>query len=108
MDTSLITIFLNRCYLAFKQMMFENLSELKNSLEKYLAGDQDYEYPLAPLAYEKWIQESAGQIERSMTDRTAEDQLAEIKELTRDATWNKSLHMRHLLTSLVHMQAKND
>ena len=29
-DTSLISLFLNRCHLSFKQMMFENLSDLKN------------------------------------------------------------------------------
>ena len=38
-DTSLISIFLNRCHLSFKQMMFENLSDLKNSLEIYLSNE---------------------------------------------------------------------
>ena len=55
LDTSLVSIFLNRCHLSFKQTMFEGLSQLKMSLCKYIAGESDYEYPHAPLLYEKWI-----------------------------------------------------
>ena len=54
-DTSLVSIFLNRCHLSFKQMMFENLSQLKLSLTKFIKGEKDYEYPHAPILYEKWI-----------------------------------------------------
>ena len=54
-DTSLVSIFLNRCHLSFKQMMFENLSQLKLALTKFVQGENDYEYLHAPLHYEKWI-----------------------------------------------------
>ena len=43
-----------------------------------------------------------------MTSTTTAEQLDNIENLTRDATRNKSYHMRHLLTSLVHTGAKND
>ena len=39
--------------------MFEGLSQLKVSIGKYLCGETDYEYPHAPMLYEKWVQESA-------------------------------------------------
>jgi len=57
LDTSVVSIFLNRCHLSFKQMMFENLSQLKVALSKYVAGSADYEYCHAPMVYEKWIQD---------------------------------------------------
>ena len=43
-----------------------------------------------------------------MTVKTTEAQLEQVDSLTRDAMRNKSYHMRHLLTSLVHTYAKND
>ena len=70
LDTSLVSLFLNRCHLSFKQLMFEGLSQLKVSLGKYFCGETDYEYPHAPMLYEKWVQESATQIETSMTQTT--------------------------------------
>lgn len=54
-DTSLISIFLNRCHLSFKQMMFENLAQLKLAMTRFIKGQSDYEYPHAPMLYEKWI-----------------------------------------------------
>ena len=72
-DTSLVSIFLNRCHLSFKQMMFENLSQMKLALTKFIKGETDYEYPHAPLIYEKWIQDSANTIENSMTATSTED-----------------------------------
>ena len=62
-DTSLVSLFLNRCHLSFKQMMFENLGQLRNSLNKYIRGQMEYEYPHAPMLFEKWIQDKATQIE---------------------------------------------
>ena len=73
LDTSVVSIFLNRCHLSFKQMLFENLSQLKLALSKYLAGENDYEYPHAPMLYEKWIQDSASDIERSFTAISTHD-----------------------------------
>ena len=43
-----------------------------------------------------------------MTATSTVDQLGRIDALTRDATRNKSYHMKHLLASLVHTYAKND
>jgi len=37
------------------------------ALTKYIAGEADYEYMHAPIHFEKWIQESATEIETSMT-----------------------------------------
>jgi len=107
-DTSLISIFLNRCHLSFKQMMFENLAQLKLAMNKFIKGQSDYEYPHAPILYEKWIQDSANQIETCTTASSTEDQLNKIEAFTRDAIRNKSYHMKHLLTSLVHTFGKND
>ena len=59
LDTSLVSIFLNRCHLSFKQMMFENFSKLKSSLNMFVNGKANYEYPHPPMHYEKWIQDSA-------------------------------------------------
>ena len=36
LDTSLISIYLNRCHLSFKQMMFENLAQLKEALSLFI------------------------------------------------------------------------
>mmetsp|Transcript_41401 Transcript_41401/g.54480 ORF Transcript_41401/g.54480 Transcript_41401/m.54480 type:complete len:130 (-) Transcript_41401:134-523(-) len=108
LDSSLVSLFLNRCHLSFKQMMFESLSQLKLAISKYLCSETDYEYPHAPMLYEKWVQQSASSIETSMTQTTTADQMDNIEKLTRDATRNKSYHMRHLLTSLVNTFAKND
>ena len=36
LDTSLISIYLNRCHLSFKQMMFENLAQLKEALSMFI------------------------------------------------------------------------
>lgn len=108
LDTSMVSIFLNRCHLSFKQMMFENLSQLKVSLSKFIAGSAEYEYQHAPLFYEKWIQDQAVSIETSMTTISNAEQMNKIESLTRDAVRNKSYHMRHLLTSLVHTFSKND
>ena len=54
-------------------MMFENLSQMKLALTKFIMGETDYEYPHAPLIYEKWIQDSANTIENSMTATSTED-----------------------------------
>lgn len=40
-------------------MMFENLGQLKVALTKYIKGETDYEYPQAPMLFEKWIQDKA-------------------------------------------------
>ena len=54
-------------------MMFENLSQLKLAMTKYLKGEKDYEYPHAPILYEKWIQDSANALETSMTNKSTEE-----------------------------------
>ena len=62
----------------------------------------EYEYMHAPLNFEKWIQESATRIETAMTSTLPEEEIEQIKLLTRDATRSKNYHMTNLLTSLVH------
>ena len=89
-------------------MMFENLGQLKLSLTKFIRGQTDYEYPHAPLLFEKWVQDSAQEIENSLTATSTDEQLARIDSLTKNATRNKSYHMKHLLTSIVHTFSKND
>jgi len=76
LDTSLVSIYLNRCHLAFKQMMFETLSQLKVALGKFVLGESNYEYPHAPFLFEKWIQESATRIETSMTQTSTSEQMS--------------------------------
>ncbi len=119
LDTSLVAIFLNRCHLSFKQLLFENMSQLQMALSKYITTGNninqtnlpltktddtggEYEYMHAPLNFEKWIQESATRIETSMTNTLPEQEIEQIKLLTRDATRSKNYHMTNLLTSLVH------
>ena len=48
------------------------------------------------------------QIETALTNVSNVEQMKKIESLTRDAVRNKSYHMRHLLTSLVHTLSKND
>ena len=78
LDTSLVAIFLNRCHLSFKQLLFENMSQLQMALSKYITignattnslssnnqtnllsanstTSNEYEYMHAPLNFEKWI-----------------------------------------------------
>ena len=51
LDTSLISIFLNRCHLSFKQMMFENLAQLKEAMTLFIQS-KPYQYPFAPMLFE--------------------------------------------------------
>ena len=51
LDTSLISIYLNRCHLSFKQMMFENLAQLKEALSLFIQG-KPYQYSFAPMLFE--------------------------------------------------------
>lgn len=85
-NTSLIATFLNRCHISFKQMMFENVSELKGSMTAYLqagpASTRDYEYPLAPMYYEQWVSEKANKIEQEAMHQNADKQIAEISAVT--------------------------
>ena len=107
LDTSLVSIFLNRCHLSFKQMMFENLAQLKESMSLFIQG-KPYEYYFAPMLFEQWIEEKAQKIETESTHMKHAEQLANIEAVTRDAKRDKNFHMKHLLTSLTHTFAKND
>ena len=54
-------------------MMFENFSQLKSSMNSFIAGQSDYEYPHPPMHYEKWVQETAVSLEKSMTLNSTKD-----------------------------------
>ena len=107
LDTSLISIYLNRCHLSFKQMMFENLAQLKDALSLFVQG-KPYQYAFAPMLFEQWVEEKAQSIEDESVRMGHREQLDQIELITRDSKKDKTFHMKHLLTSIAHTFAKND
>lgn len=78
----MVSIFLNRCHLGFKQLMFEHLSQLKEALTQYVRGETKYSYAQAPMLFERWVAETARTVEDDLVHTSGDALVQQVEALT--------------------------
>lgn len=57
-NTGLLQMFLQRCSLAFNQMLFEQIQSLLQALQAFI-NQEEYKYNSAPILFESWVESKA-------------------------------------------------
>lgn len=100
-------MFLQRCALAFQQLMFEQLQTLFLALKCYI-DEETTSYTVAPLSFELWVEHEANSIEKDVTKISYKDRLEQISEVTDRMRNNTDGHSKYLLTGLAHTTVHDD